>query len=200
MHVARECTYTNFLKCQPLNFKGNEGVVGLTQWIVSHEFSYGITWKALKKMMTDKYYLKELALMCGRIFLEESDEVEKYTGGLTDMIQGSVMASKPKTMQDAIEFAIELMDQKIHRFAERQAKNKRKLDNDNQAQQQPPNKQNVARAYSTGSRHYKSDWPELKNSNNRNQAEGTKARGMVYAFGGGETDQDLDDMEDDINA
>nr|GEW18165.1 hypothetical protein [Tanacetum cinerariifolium] len=31
MPVARECTYTDFLKCQPLNFKGTKGVVGLTQ-------------------------------------------------------------------------------------------------------------------------------------------------------------------------
>nr|GEV01690.1 hypothetical protein [Tanacetum cinerariifolium] len=30
MPVARECTYTNFLKCQPLNFKGTEGVVAAT--------------------------------------------------------------------------------------------------------------------------------------------------------------------------
>ncbi|GJW32427.1 hypothetical protein Tco_0052459 [Tanacetum coccineum] len=30
--AARECTYSDFLKCQPLNFKGTEGVVGLTQW------------------------------------------------------------------------------------------------------------------------------------------------------------------------
>nr|GEY88268.1 putative reverse transcriptase domain-containing protein [Tanacetum cinerariifolium] len=29
MQVARECTYPDFLKCQPLNFKGIEGVVGL---------------------------------------------------------------------------------------------------------------------------------------------------------------------------
>nr|GEV42790.1 hypothetical protein [Tanacetum cinerariifolium] len=28
VHVARECTYTDFLKCQPINFKGIEGVVG----------------------------------------------------------------------------------------------------------------------------------------------------------------------------
>ncbi|GKC34266.1 hypothetical protein Tco_1046650 [Tanacetum coccineum] len=28
MQVARECTYPDFLKCQPLNFKGTEGVVG----------------------------------------------------------------------------------------------------------------------------------------------------------------------------
>ncbi|GKA99350.1 hypothetical protein Tco_0827287 [Tanacetum coccineum] len=48
--------------------------------------------------------------------------------------------------------------------------------------------------------HYKSDYPELKNQNHGNQVEGTKARGMVYALGGGETNQDLDDMEDDINA
>ncbi|GJW75835.1 hypothetical protein Tco_0135205 [Tanacetum coccineum] len=27
--TARECTYTDFLKCQPLNFKGTEGVAGL---------------------------------------------------------------------------------------------------------------------------------------------------------------------------
>ncbi|GKE50973.1 hypothetical protein Tco_1486129 [Tanacetum coccineum] len=27
---ARECTYSDFLKFQPLNFKGTEGVIGLT--------------------------------------------------------------------------------------------------------------------------------------------------------------------------
>ncbi|GKB69083.1 hypothetical protein Tco_0930495 [Tanacetum coccineum] len=29
--VTRECTYPDFMKCQPLNFKGTEGVVELTQ-------------------------------------------------------------------------------------------------------------------------------------------------------------------------
>ncbi|GJX05150.1 hypothetical protein Tco_0191066 [Tanacetum coccineum] len=53
---------------------------------------------------------KELALLCGRMFPEESDNIEKYVGGLSDMIHGSVMVSKPKTMQDAIEFATELID------------------------------------------------------------------------------------------
>ncbi|GJT09489.1 hypothetical protein Tco_0856531 [Tanacetum coccineum] len=28
--TVRECTYTDFLKCQPMNFKGTKGVVGLT--------------------------------------------------------------------------------------------------------------------------------------------------------------------------
>ncbi|GKD92312.1 hypothetical protein Tco_1372149 [Tanacetum coccineum] len=31
MQVAHECTYPDFLKFQPLNFKGIKGVVGLTQ-------------------------------------------------------------------------------------------------------------------------------------------------------------------------
>ncbi|GJR76348.1 putative ribonuclease H-like domain-containing protein [Tanacetum coccineum] len=51
--------------------------------------------------------------MCGRMFPKESDEVEKYVDGFPDMIQGSVMTSKPKTMKDAIKFATKLMDQKI---------------------------------------------------------------------------------------
>ncbi|GJR64076.1 reverse transcriptase domain-containing protein [Tanacetum coccineum] len=45
------------------------------------------------------------------------------------MIHGEVRASKPKTMQDAIEFVTKLMDKKISTPAERQAENKRKLDN-----------------------------------------------------------------------
>ncbi|GKA06742.1 putative reverse transcriptase domain-containing protein [Tanacetum coccineum] len=63
---------------------------------------------------------EELALLCGRMFPEESNKIEKYVGGLPAMIHGSVVASKPKTMQDAVEIATELMDKKIRTFAERQ--------------------------------------------------------------------------------
>nr|GFA62908.1 reverse transcriptase domain-containing protein [Tanacetum cinerariifolium] len=56
---------------------------------------------------TQRY--QELALLCGRMFSEESDKIEKYIRGLPDMIHGSVVASKPKTMQEAIEIATELM-------------------------------------------------------------------------------------------
>ncbi|GJS31468.1 putative reverse transcriptase domain-containing protein [Tanacetum coccineum] len=35
--VARMCTYQDFVKCQPLNFKGTEGVVGLTIWVEKME-------------------------------------------------------------------------------------------------------------------------------------------------------------------
>ncbi|GJY26908.1 putative reverse transcriptase domain-containing protein [Tanacetum coccineum] len=90
----------------------------------------------------------ELALLCGRMFPEESDKVEKYIGGLPDMIHGSVVASKPKTMQEVVEIAIELMDKKILTFAKRQTKNKRNQDDNHQQPQQQQNKrQNTGRAY-----------------------------------------------------
>ncbi|GKC70432.1 hypothetical protein Tco_1116315, partial [Tanacetum coccineum] len=41
--TARECTYTDFLKCQPLNFKGTEGVSGLSQWFERMESVFHIS-------------------------------------------------------------------------------------------------------------------------------------------------------------
>nr|GEZ00106.1 hypothetical protein [Tanacetum cinerariifolium]GEZ00700.1 hypothetical protein [Tanacetum cinerariifolium] len=104
--TTRGCTYTDCFKSQPMNFKGTEGAVGLTQWFERMETVFKISNCA------------ELALMCGRMFPKESDKIEKYVGGLPNMIHGSVMASKPKKTQDAVEFATELMDKKIRTFAE----------------------------------------------------------------------------------
>ncbi|GKC84622.1 reverse transcriptase domain-containing protein [Tanacetum coccineum] len=98
---------------------------------VGHDVAYAMTWTYLKKKMTDKYCprgkikklevelwnlkvkgtdvigynqrFQELALLCVRMFPKESDKIERYVGGLPDMIHGSVVASKPKTMQEAIE-------------------------------------------------------------------------------------------------
>nr|GEZ98678.1 hypothetical protein [Tanacetum cinerariifolium] len=142
--AARECTYNDFLKCQPLNFK-------------------------------------------------ESDEVEKYVGGLLDMIHGSVMSSKPKTIQNAIEFETEPMDQKICTLAERQAENKRKFEDtsrNNQNQQQPFKRHNVARSYTTGSgkkklykSNFKNNFPRLKNKNQENQDGNGNAVARAYVVG-----------------
>ncbi|GJW87141.1 reverse transcriptase domain-containing protein, partial [Tanacetum coccineum] len=91
---------------------------------------------------------QELALQYGRMFPEESDKIEKYVGGLPDMIHGSVVASNPKTMQEATEMEIEVMDKRIRTFANRQIENKRKQDNNQQLQQKHQNKrQNTGRAY-----------------------------------------------------
>nr|GEV92240.1 hypothetical protein [Tanacetum cinerariifolium] len=40
---ARVCSYTNFMKCQPLNFKETEGVVGLSQWLEKMESVFHIS-------------------------------------------------------------------------------------------------------------------------------------------------------------
>ncbi|GJR89665.1 reverse transcriptase domain-containing protein [Tanacetum coccineum] len=56
------------------------------------------------------------------------------------------------------------------------------------------NNQRTITCYECGNQgHYRSDCPVLKN-------QGTEARGMVYTLGGGETNQDLDNTEDDITA
>nr|GEZ40616.1 reverse transcriptase domain-containing protein [Tanacetum cinerariifolium] len=41
--AAHECTYTNFLKCQPLSFKGTEGVANLSQWCERMESVFHIS-------------------------------------------------------------------------------------------------------------------------------------------------------------
>ncbi|GKE36325.1 hypothetical protein Tco_1459730, partial [Tanacetum coccineum] len=153
--LAHECTYPDFMKCKPLYFKGTKGVIELTQWTVGHDVAYAMTWTNLKKKMTNKYCprgeIKKLEVEM--MFLEESDKIEKYVGGLPDMIHESVKPSKPRTVHNAIEFETELMDKKISTFDERQADNKRKFDDtskNNQNQQQPPKRQNVARAYTAG--------------------------------------------------
>ncbi|GJU16269.1 reverse transcriptase domain-containing protein [Tanacetum coccineum] len=99
---------------------------------------------------------QELAQMCGRMFPEESNEVEKYVGGLPDMIRGNVMSYRPKTMEEAIEFANDQMDQTVLTISERQAEQKRKLVfnvGNNQGYQQLSKRQSVAQAYAgTGER------------------------------------------------
>ncbi|GKD74794.1 reverse transcriptase domain-containing protein, partial [Tanacetum coccineum] len=109
--------------------------------------------------MVDKYCLRnEMKKLEAELWnlevQEESDKVERYVSGLPDMIYGSVVSLKPKTMQEATEMATELMDKKIRTLAERQAANKRKFEDtsrNNQNQQQPSKRQNVARAYTAAS-------------------------------------------------
>nr|GEY00945.1 hypothetical protein [Tanacetum cinerariifolium] len=131
-------------------------LTALTWWnsyvmTVGHDVAYAITCANLKKKMTDKYCprveMKKLEFKLWNLKVKVTDVI----GGFPNMIYGSVVASKPKTRQEAIEMATELMDKKICTFAERQTGYKRKQDdNNNQAQQQPLKKQGVAIAYTAG--------------------------------------------------
>nr|GEX37860.1 hypothetical protein [Tanacetum cinerariifolium] len=171
MATPKECPYTDFLKCQPMSFQGTKGVVkfasctlqgsALTWWnshmrAVRQDVAYAMSWVALKRMIIGldllnyNHHFQELALMCERMFPEEAEKVERYIDGLPNMIHGSVKASKPQSMQEAIKVATEIMDKMMLTHAERQAEHKRKLDDtsrNNQHQQQPFKINNVARAY-----------------------------------------------------
>ncbi|GKE23420.1 putative reverse transcriptase domain-containing protein [Tanacetum coccineum] len=194
------------MKCQPLNFKGTEGVVELIQWFekmetvfsaltwwnshvrtIGYDVVYAMTWTDLKKKMTDEYCsrveikkleaelwnlkvkgtgiigynqrFQELTLLCVRMFPEEFDKIKRYVSGLPDMIHGSVVALKPKTMQEAIEIATELMDKKICTFPESHG-------------------------------HFKRNCPKLKNNNRSNHAGNGNAPTKVYAVGRARTNPD----------
>nr|GEX45591.1 putative reverse transcriptase domain-containing protein [Tanacetum cinerariifolium] len=125
--VTRECTYQDFMKCQPLYFKGTEGVVELTQWIVGNDVAYVMTCIELKKKIANKYCprneMKKIETEFWNLEVQCTDviRVERYIGGLLESIHGSVAVSKPKTMQEATEMETGLMDKKICTYAERHA-------------------------------------------------------------------------------
>ncbi|GJX69252.1 putative reverse transcriptase domain-containing protein [Tanacetum coccineum] len=216
----RALVFRCVMKCQPLNFKGAEGVVGLTRWIEKMESvfhisgcaienqvkfatctllgaaltwwngqirtlgpeAYAMTWDVLKKKMTDKYCpqgeikkleielwnlkvkgndvpayterFQELTLICTKFVANETEKVDKYLSGLPDNIYGNVKAAKPKTLDETIELANDLMDRKLLTYAERQSDNKRRADdssrNNHGHQQQPFKRQNVAKVYNMG--------------------------------------------------
>ncbi|GJV50003.1 putative reverse transcriptase domain-containing protein [Tanacetum coccineum] len=220
VQTARPCFYADFMKCQPLNFKGAEGVVGLTRWIEKMESvfhisgcavenqvkfatctllgaaltwwngqirtlgpeAYTMTWDVLKRKMTNKYCpqgeikkleielwnlkvkgndvpayterFQELTLICTKFVANETEKVDKYISGLPDNIYGNVKSARPKTLDETIELANDLMDQKLRTYAERQSDNKRKADdssrNNHGHQQQPFKRQNVAKVYNMG--------------------------------------------------
>ncbi|GJV38092.1 putative reverse transcriptase domain-containing protein [Tanacetum coccineum] len=192
VQTARPCFYADFMKCQPLNFKGTEGVVGLTRWIKKMESvfnisgcaienqvkfatctllgaaltwwngqirtlgpeAYSMTWEVLKKKMTDKYCpqgeIKKLEIELWNLKVKGND-VPTYTERFQEL---TLICTKPKTLDETIELANDLMDQKLRTYAERQSDNKRKADdssrNNHGHQQQPFKRQNVAKVYNMG--------------------------------------------------
>ncbi|GJZ11795.1 putative reverse transcriptase domain-containing protein, partial [Tanacetum coccineum] len=79
----------------------------VTRECLSHDVAYAMTWTDLKKKMTDKYCPK------GEIKKLEVELWNLRCDMLQSMFPGTgidvVMTSKPKTMQDAIEMATELV-------------------------------------------------------------------------------------------
>nr|GEW76368.1 reverse transcriptase domain-containing protein [Tanacetum cinerariifolium] len=118
--------------------------------------AYSMTWEVKGNdfpAYTERF--QELTLICTKFVANDTEKINKYIGGLPDNIYGSVKDSKPKTLDETIELANDLMDQKLHTYAERQTNNKRKADdlsrNNHGHQQQPAKRQNVAKVYNIGS-------------------------------------------------
>nr|GEW52123.1 hypothetical protein [Tanacetum cinerariifolium] len=171
----------------------------LTWWnshkrTIGVDAAYAMKWAGLVKLMT-----KELISLCTRMVPDEEDRLERFIGGLSNNIQGNVMAANPARLQDAIRIANQLMDKKLQGYAARSAENKRRMESNprDNRRQQPPFKrqntigQNVARAYTAGtmkergaaignqqgtvcyecgrSGHFRNDCPKMRSQNHGNQ-------------------------------
>nr|GEW46965.1 hypothetical protein [Tanacetum cinerariifolium] len=190
--------------------------------------AYTMTWNVLKKKMTDKYCplgevkkleielwnmkvrdndipaytnrFQELALVCTKFISNETEKVDKYISGLPDNIYGNVKSSKPKMLDETIELANDLMDQKLRTYAERKSDSKRKA-NDISRNNQQPFKKSTGNTNATNNRggngpnprgngcfkcgnpgHFKRDCPKLNNKNGGNG----NAQGWVYVVGNAE--------------
>ncbi|GJX26539.1 putative reverse transcriptase domain-containing protein [Tanacetum coccineum] len=171
---------------------------------LGHDAAYAMTWGTLKKNLTDKYYpkgeIKKLEIELWNL------RVDKYISGLPNNIHGNVMSARPKTLDEAIELANDLMDQKLRTYAERQNDNKRNADDSSRNNQQPHKKQNVAKAYTTGPGEKKAYTGTLplftkcnyqytgqcapKCGNCKSNGNGT-AQGRAYALGGRDASPDF---------
>ncbi|GJV64713.1 putative reverse transcriptase domain-containing protein [Tanacetum coccineum] len=210
MPVARECTFQDFLKCKPHNFSGTEGVVGLTRWFEKMETVFNISncppkyqvkyatctlqdsaltwWNSHKRTIGVEaaYAMNWVELM--RMVLDEEDRVERFIRGLSNNIQGNVIAANLARLQDAICIANQLMDKKLQGYAARSAENKKRIESnprDNHRQQPPFKRQNCGRPG-----HVKRECPKLRNRNHRkrvrnktgNQTGGNEATARAYAI------------------
>ncbi|GKC86284.1 reverse transcriptase domain-containing protein [Tanacetum coccineum] len=101
--VARKCSYKEFMSCQSINFKGSKGAVGLIRWFERTEsvFSYS-------NCIED---CKELATLCPTMVPDFEKMMEVFIGVLPRSIERNVTASKPQTLEEAINIAQRLMDQ-----------------------------------------------------------------------------------------
>ncbi|GKB27400.1 reverse transcriptase domain-containing protein [Tanacetum coccineum] len=109
--------------------------------------AYSLTWEVFKKKITDMYCpqgeikkleielwnlkvkgndvpayterFQELNLICTKFVANETEKVDKYISELPDNIYGKVKSARPKTLDETIELANDLMDQKLRTYAER---------------------------------------------------------------------------------
>ncbi|GKA30123.1 putative reverse transcriptase domain-containing protein, partial [Tanacetum coccineum] len=137
---------------------------------------------------------ESIQAMIDQALLRNSTNGDRSHSSDSGNIYGNVKSAQTKTLDETIELANDLMDQKLRIYAERQSENKRKADdssrNNHGHQQQPFKRQNVAKGIPQGNGcfecgapgHFKRDCPKLKNKDGGNR----NAQGWVYAVGNAE--------------
>nr|GEU89893.1 hypothetical protein [Tanacetum cinerariifolium] len=165
--------------------------------------AYSMTWE-VKENNVSAYTecFQELTLSCTKFVADETEKIDKYVSGLPDNIYGSVKASKPKMLDETIELANDLMDQKLRTYVERQSNNKRKADEslrfNHGHPQQAPKRKNVARVYNMGTgekKPYSGNLPKSSSNANvtnfqRNNGENPKGNGCFECGGTGHFKRD----------
>nr|GEZ66162.1 reverse transcriptase domain-containing protein [Tanacetum cinerariifolium] len=136
-HVTKRGNYKEFISCQPFYFNGTEGAVGLIRWFKQTKSIFSRSKCAEEKSdirycqkMEDEFYnlivkgndlktyirrFQELAVLCTNMVPNTEKLIEVFIGGLRQSIEGTVTASKPQTLEEAINIAQWLMDQIIKR-------------------------------------------------------------------------------------
>nr|GEX58254.1 hypothetical protein [Tanacetum cinerariifolium] len=109
--TARKCTYKEFMSCQPFYFDGTKGVVGLIRWFERTELVfYGtnctedskVKFATGNDLKTYARRFQELATLCRDMVPNNEKLMEVFIGGLPISIEGNVTASKPQTLEEAI--------------------------------------------------------------------------------------------------
>ncbi|GJX12299.1 reverse transcriptase domain-containing protein [Tanacetum coccineum] len=182
LHTACWCTYKEFLNCQPLNFKGTEGAVGLAHWFEKMKSVFRITSCAVECQV--KY--ATCTLLGGALTWWKS---HVRTVG-HDAAYGTSWKSLMKMMTEAYCLRNEI--QKL--------KNELSLAATTNQRALVANQITLTCFECEKQGHYRSECLKLKNRNPGNQAGSSEARGRVYALGRRETDQDPNNIADNVDA
>ncbi|GJZ01190.1 reverse transcriptase domain-containing protein [Tanacetum coccineum] len=159
-----------------------------------------ITWTELKRLLTNKYFprtevkkmedefynlvvkgddlktyvkrFQELAVLCPNMVPNSEKLIEAFIGGLPQSIVGNVTASKPHSLEEAINIAQRLMDQILKRnYVQETNDQKRKFDdrrNTTNNNNYPNNSNHNNYSNNHDNNNYPTDHNNNNHSNNRN--------------------------------
>ncbi|GJW16977.1 putative reverse transcriptase domain-containing protein [Tanacetum coccineum] len=95
--VARQFSYKEFMSCQPINFKGTAGTIGLIRWFERTE-----SVMAPKRTSTSAAPAMTQAVIGQLVADSVAVALKVFIGGLPHSIKGTVTTLKPQILEEAI--------------------------------------------------------------------------------------------------